>query len=142
LAGHPNGYLYATDDQKWYKINPNVNNPSNATTALFSDNSAYRGMGFYYEREDLKFTGTPLKHKINICHYPPGNCANVQTIQIDSSALNGHLSHGGICPSDVSGYCGGIANEIAFVADTTIQLRVISWREISGNALPSQNYAH
>jgi hypothetical protein len=142
LAGHPNGYMYAADDQKWYRINPNVNNPSNATDILFSDNSAYRGMGFYYEREDLKFTGTPLKHKINICHYPPGNCANVQTIQIDSSALNGHLNHGGTCPSDLSGYCGGIADSIAYVADTTIQLRVISWREIPGNALPSQNAGH
>jgi hypothetical protein len=142
LAGHPNGYMYAADDQNWYRINPNVNNPSNATDVLFADNSAYRGMGFYFEREDLKFTGKPLKHKINICHYPPGNCANVQTIQIDSSALNGHLTHGGVCPSDVSGYCGGISNEIAFVADTTIQLKVISWREISGNALPTQNQTH
>lgn len=142
LAGHPNGYLYATDDQKWYKINPNLASFSGRTTVLFSDNSAYRGMGFYYEREDLKFNGTPLKHKINICHYPPGACENVQTIQIDTSSLNGHMTHLSTCPPDYGGYCGGISNTIEFVADTTIQLRVISWREITGNALPSQNYAH
>ena len=142
IAGHPNGYIYAADNQNWYKINPNLNNANGRTTLLFADNSSYRGMGFFYEREDLKFTGTPLKHKINICHYPPGNCANVQTIQIDSNALNGHLSHGGSCPSDLSGYCGGFANEVAYVADTTIQLRVISWREIPGNALPAYNQGH
>jgi hypothetical protein len=142
LAGHPNGYMYAADDQKWYRINPNVANPTNATDVLFSDNSAYRGMGFYYEREELKFNGTPLKHKINICHYPPGACENVQTIQIDSNSLAGHLTHLSTCPPDYGGYCGGIENEIAYVADTTIQLRVISWREIPGNALPSQNIGH
>lgn len=143
LAGHPNGYLYATDDQNWFKIDPNFAAQNKRTTLLFADNSAYKGMGFYFEREDLKFTGKPLKHKINICHYPPGNCANVQTIQIDSSALNGHLNHlGSTCPSDISGYCGGIADSIAYTADTTIQLRVISWREIPGNALPQANVGH
>jgi len=135
LTGHPNGYLYATDDRNWYRINPNLPAVSNRTTLLFADNSAYKGMGFYYEREDLKFTGTPLKHKINICHYPPGACANVQTIQIDSSALNGHLTHPSLCPPDYGGYCGGIAGSIIEVPNWTIQLRVVSWREIQGNAL-------
>jgi hypothetical protein len=142
LAGHPNGYLYALDDQKWYKINPNLASVNNRTTILFADNSAYKGMGFFYEREDLKFTGNALPHKINICHYPPGNCANVQTIQIDTNALAGHMSHGGTCPPDVGGYCGGIIGSIVEVPDTTIQLRVISWRELSGNALSGQSVGH
>jgi hypothetical protein len=142
LAGHPNGYLYAVDDQNWYKINPNLANVNGRTTLLFADNSAYRGMGFYYEREALKFNGTPPKHKINICHYPPGNCANVQTIQIDTNALAGHMTHPSTCPPDYGGYCGGIEDDIAYVADTTIQLRIISWREIAGNALPSYNVGH
>lgn len=139
LAGHPNGYLYALDDRNWYRINPNLASVNNRTTILFADNSAYKGMGFYYEREDLKFTGNPLPHKINICHYPPGACPNVQTIQIDSSALNGHLTHSSTCPPDYGGYCGGIPGSIVDVPDTTIQLRVISWRELPGNALSTLN---
>lgn len=141
LAGHPNGYLYAADDQNWYRISPSTMPTSKRTQLLFADNSAYRGMGFFYEREDLKFSGKALPHKINICHYPPGNCANVQTIQIDSNALNGHLTHPSACPSDISGYCGGIGNGIATVADTTIQLRVVSWREIPGNAVSGAHAA-
>lgn len=135
LAGHPNGYLYAADDRNWYKINPNLANVNGRKTVLFADNSAFKGMGFYYEREDLKFTGTPLPHKINICHYPPGACPNVQTIQIDSSALNGHLTHISTCPPDYGGYCGGIPGNIVDAPDTTIQLRIISWRELSGDAI-------
>ncbi len=134
LAGHPNGYLYATDDVKWYKISPASMPVINRTKAMFTDSSDLKGMGFHFEREDLKFTGKPIAHKINICHYPPGNCANLHTIQIDSSALKAHLSHGGAsaCAKDVPGYCGGLAPSIT-MTDTTIQLKIISWEEIVGD---------
>lgn len=131
LAGHPNGYLYATDDDSWYRINPLAMPVTSRSIKLFSDSSDLRGMGFHFEREDLKFTGKPIKHKINVCHYPPGNCANFHTIQIDSSSLAAHLSHGGGCAGDVPGYCGGSLGTLA-MSDTTIQLKIVSWEEIMG----------
>jgi hypothetical protein len=133
LAGHPNGYLYATDDVKWYRIDPLANPAASRTTTIFSDSSDLHGMGFHFEREDLKFTGKPIKHKINVCHYPPGNCANFHTIQIDSSALSAHMNHGGAaaCAPDVAGYCGG-GSWVSSISDTTIQLKVVSWEEMTG----------
>lgn len=131
LAGHPNGYLYATDDANWYRISPLSNPAASRSVRIFTDSSDLHGMGFHFEREDLKFTGKPIKHKINVCHYPPGNCANVHTIQIDSSSLAAHLSHGGGCAVDVPGYCGGGLGTLA-MSDTTIQLKIVSWEEIKG----------
>jgi len=132
LAGHPNGYIYATDDASWYKINPSLNQ----SVIMFTDSSNLQGMGFHFEREDLKFTGKPIAHKINICHYPPGNCANFHTIQIDSSALNAHMHHGGsnACAQDTPGYC-TFGESVTSINDTTIQLRIISWEEFTGEAL-------
>ena len=131
LAGHPNGYMYALDDERWYRINPFSMPVSNRTTALFLDSAGFKGMGFHFEREHLKLTGNPIKHKINICHRPPGNCLNSNTIQIDSSALNAHLNHGSGCLADVPGYC-GIGSPALALQDTTIQLKIISWEEIAG----------
>ncbi|MDQ3002083.1 MAG: hypothetical protein M3Y08_12595 [Fibrobacterota bacterium] len=133
IAGHPNGFLYAADDEHWYKISPFSMPVSKRTTKIFADSSNLKGMGFHFEREDLKFTGKPIKHKINICHYPPGNCANFHTIQIDSSALSGHLGHGGAsaCAKDTPGYC-SMGLSVTTISDTTIQLKIISWEEMSG----------
>lgn len=143
IAGHPNGYIYAADDDRWYRINP-FSNPVHArTTVLFTDTSNLKGMGFHFEREDLKLTGNPIKHKINICHYPPGNCLNSHTIQIDDNALNPHLNHGGGCAQDTPGYCGGLGSGTALLADTTIQLKIISWEEIAGpNQVAGQTHTN
>jgi len=131
LAGHPNGYLYACDDDKWYRISP-TGNPATSTT-IFSDSSGLKGMGFLFEREDLKYTGTPIPGKINVCHFPPGNCANAHTILIGKSAMNGHKNHGnGSCTQDYEGYCGGIAPP-GSLTDTTIQVKIISWEELPGD---------
>lgn len=136
IAGHPNGYIYAADDEKWYRISP-YSMPVNARTqVMYSDSSGLKGMGFLFEREDLKFTATPIKHKINICHQPPamsGVCPSRYTIQIDTIAVKSHLTHGNGCPVDLVGYCGAIGTGTTMVADTTIQLRIISWEEFSGN---------
>jgi hypothetical protein len=136
LAGHPNGYLYATDDATWYRINPLASPVSKRTAVMFTDSSDLHGMGFHFEREDLKFTGKPIAHKINICHYPPGNCGNFHTIQIDSSALSAHMHHdgGGACAVDVPGYCGG-GLSVTTISDTAIQLRIISWEEFAGESV-------
>lgn len=138
LAGHPNGYLYATDDASWYRINPLANPAASRSVKIFPDSSDLHGMGFHFEREDLKFTGRPIAHKINVCHHPPGNCLNFHTIQIDSSALAAHLTHGGGggCAPDVPGYCGGGLSTM-IMSDTTIQLKVISWEEIAGEVAVS-----
>lgn len=139
IAGHPNGYIYACDDDRWYRINP-FSMPVNARTqTMFIDSSGLKGMGFHFEREDFKFTGTPIKHKINLCHMPPGNCAAAHTIQIDSAALNAHMNHGGAnaCAQDYAGYCGG-ASGTATLADTAIALKILSWEEVSGNLAENQ----
>ena len=43
------------------------------------------------------------EEKITICHKPPGNPANVQTIEVSKSALSAHLAHG-----DHVGECTGL----------------------------------
>lgn len=138
IAGHPNGYIYAADDEHWYKISPYTSPVNKRTTRIFADSSNLKGMGFHFEREDLKFTGRPIKHKINVCHYPPGNCLNFHTIQIDSSALSGHLNHGGAsaCAKDTPGYC-SVGLSVTSISDTTIQLKIISWEEMSGEMAAS-----
>ncbi|MHA2366598.1 MAG: LamG-like jellyroll fold domain-containing protein [Candidatus Hodarchaeales archaeon] len=45
--------------------------------------------------------------RITICHFPPGNPDNRQTIEVNSNALSGHLDHGdtcGPCPDDETSY--------------------------------------
>ncbi|MEY4604887.1 MAG: hypothetical protein RIT43_2179 [Bacteroidota bacterium] len=47
--------------------------------------------------------GGPRSEKITICHYPPGNTGNPQTIEIPLSAWPAHEAHGdklGPCPVD------------------------------------------
>ena len=39
--------------------------------------------------------------RVVICHVPPGNPANRQTIEVDAAAVNSHLAHG-----DSVGACG------------------------------------
>ena len=44
----------------------------------------------------------PAEKKVSICHYPPGNPANAQTISVGEAAVSAHLGHGdevGSCPS-------------------------------------------
>jgi hypothetical protein len=44
---------------------------------------------------------TEIDEKITICHYPPGNTTNPQTISISQSAWPAHCAHGdtrGCCP--------------------------------------------
>jgi len=48
--------------------------------------------------------------KVTICHIPPGNPDNPQTIKIKNNALPAHLAHGdteGACPDDGGGNGGG-----------------------------------
>jgi len=51
--------------------------------------------------------------KVTICHFPPGNPANIQTITISTSALPAHLAHGdfgGPCANDCKLF-GSICND-------------------------------
>ena len=43
----------------------------------------------------------PKGEKVTICHIPPGNPSNAQTITVGSAAVNAHLNHG-----DTLGECG------------------------------------
>lgn len=48
------------------------------------------------------FTDAPCEceegqKKIQICHVPPGNPGNAQTIEVNCNALNAHMDHGDFC---------------------------------------------
>jgi hypothetical protein len=48
-------------------------------------------------------SGSQGDHKQTVCHIPPGNPDNPQTILVDESAVQTHLDHGdslGPCPED------------------------------------------
>ncbi len=45
--------------------------------------------------------------KVTICHIPPGNSDNPQTISVSQSAVAAHLAHG-----DTLGSCGNIGTVI------------------------------
>ena len=49
--------------------------------------------------------------KVDICHIPPGNPGNPQSISVDASAVPAHLAHGdtrGKCGcAPVTNFCGG-----------------------------------
>lgn len=40
--------------------------------------------------------------KTTICHFPPGNPSNAQTITVDDSALPAHFAHGDITAADAA----------------------------------------
>lgn len=134
LAAHPDGYLYGTDNSKWYKINPG----NGSYSQLFVYNCQLKGMGYHFEREKLKFDGTPLSHKRHVCHFPPGNNANFHTLSVSVNAVNAHVNnHGG----DYLGYCGlPFVDPLAFVQDTTVRVKVLAWKE-TGEKVVSPNDA-
>ncbi len=47
-------------------------------------------------------------NKITICHFPPGDPANAQTISVNQSAFDTHLGH----HADYYGACEGIGNDL------------------------------
>jgi large repetitive protein len=56
----------------------------------------------------------PEEKKITICHYPPGNTANPQTIEIPESAWKAHEAHG-----DVMGPCPQIGKPSVIITKTS-----------------------
>nr|MCU0447851.1 hypothetical protein [Microscillaceae bacterium] len=56
----------------------------------------------------------PEEKKITICHYPPGNTANPQTIEIPESAWAAHQAHG-----DVMGPCPEIGKPTVVITKTS-----------------------
>jgi hypothetical protein len=55
-----------------------------------------------HDDEDDNDDDDSNSRKIKICHYPPGNTSNPQTITVSKSSLSAHLAHG-----DVIGECPG-----------------------------------
>jgi len=45
----------------------------------------------------LFVSGLSSGDKVTICHYPPGNPANVQIISISTNALDTHIAQHGDC---------------------------------------------
>ena len=54
-------------------------------------------------------------NEVTICHFPPGNPANRQTISVNSNALSAHLAHG-----DTIGACPMATNTTTNTTNTTI----------------------
>lgn len=52
----------------------------------------------------IAFAGEP---KVEVCHAPPGNTANIHTITIKASALATHMAHG-----DLAGACNAICAQL------------------------------
>ncbi len=53
--------------------------------------------------EPIIDTGDPDEPQVAMCHYPPGNPDNPETIVVGASAVAAHLAHGdteGACPGD------------------------------------------
>lgn len=134
MAAHPDGNLYATDGLKWYRISPSHPNGDGRVTEIFPDPSDLYGIAFHYERENHELTGGVSGSKVDLCHYPAGNCLNMNTIQIDAANLAAHTrAHAsGSCPAEAPGRC--LGSLAAFgAADTTIQLKIMSWEEVPGD---------
>jgi len=59
-----------------------------------------------------------IQTQVTICHFPPGNPGNPQTIEVAEASLPAHFSHG-----DYEGICGGqltcTNHQITVVSDTT-----------------------
>jgi hypothetical protein len=56
-----------------------------------------------HDDEDDNDDDDSNSRKVKICHYPPGNTSNPQTITVSKSSLSAHLAHGdviGECPGD------------------------------------------
>lgn len=64
---------------------------------------------------------TESNGKVIICHLPPGNPENVQTLQVASSSINAHFSHG-----DLIGAC---------TTCSTVSNKFVEYRINSGNQL-------
>jgi hypothetical protein len=47
------------------------------------------------------------EEKVKICHFPPGNTANVQVITVGASAVPAHLDHGDLLYGEGSREQGG-----------------------------------
>lgn len=99
LAAHPNGFLYAADDDHWYLLDVNTL----STTVLQDYDSEIEGMDFYYNGETSSYAShSNGSSKVTICHIPPGNPSNAHNITVSVNAMDAHLAHGdvlGECPT-------------------------------------------
>ncbi|MBM3231538.1 hypothetical protein FJZ28_04420 [Candidatus Peregrinibacteria bacterium] len=100
---------------------PNVSSSSSAqqtssSSAATSSTSSSSSAGSTSSSESSSSAG-----KITICHFPPGNPRNAQTIQVGASAWAAHAEHGdrqGACDGDEDG--DGIQNSSDFCPGTFV----------------------
>ncbi|GAB5519817.1 MAG: hypothetical protein RhofKO_20680 [Rhodothermales bacterium] len=100
LAAHPDGYLYAYDKYDWYRVNPSTG----SSEKVYDLEADLRDAAFYYPAEVAGLQAMGASNlgsgKIIVCH-KQGN-ENAQDLEVNASALNGHLGHGdkvGSCAS-------------------------------------------
>ncbi|GEM_PF-3830225 len=126
LAAHPDGNLYATDAAGWFRISP-VSDPENRVKRIFPDASDLSGMGFLYSREDLKCNRRALPRLVSVCHVPAGRPGNAHTVLAAEDAVAAREG-----ATDAPGRCRGEETSEPAI-DTSIQLKITSWEEHSGD---------
>lgn len=80
--------------------NTNTGNTNNQNTTTNPGNTSGNSDN---QNTNTGNTDTKDEDKVTICHKPPGNTGNAQTLIIPRSALQAHLDHGdalGYCPED------------------------------------------
>ena len=82
------------------KGNDNKGNDNKGNDNQGNDNKGNDNKGNDNQGNDNKGTDNNENVKITICHIPPGNPNNKQTLTISESALQAHINHG-----DVMGSC-------------------------------------
>lgn len=81
----------------------NTNNTDNTNSNTGNTNTGNAGNTGSTGNSNPGDTTSDNEEKVTICHKPPGNTSNTQTLIIPRSALQAHLEHGdalGYCPDD------------------------------------------
>jgi len=98
------------EDEEFFKKVFCINNNEHSWYPKGSEFNKVKDVPNYERKKEMLTTQEKIKEKaqikdigkIVICHYPPGNVSNYETLTISKSALQAHLDHG-----DVVGACPG-----------------------------------
>jgi cytoskeletal protein RodZ len=80
-----------------------ANNGSSSTSSTSSSQSTQSTSASEDEEDDESSADNQYQEKVLICHIPPGNEDNPQTISVSENAVPAHLAHGdslGACTED------------------------------------------
>lgn len=108
--------------------NPNIANPvaspsssTNYTVTVSNSNGCSASASIYINVNDVRSRNSKgqLDGKVLICHIPPGNPSNSNTLSVAPSAVSAHLAHG-----DKLGTCGSNRNGSEITIETENHINV------------------